>query len=241
MITPSYYEYRIKAGESLSLIIAKFYGIGPRSHQYKKCIDGIMAINPHIKNPNMIKAGAILRLMPDLSSKVVVGSQSSSMANRTSNIPPLLKRSSAASPAYGGDLILDSVAPEDEANFHLLSYLAARSENPLLGANALSGMFSDIVGNGVEASLRQVNELYADYKAGKYTKGQYDYRRKLLLNKLKLQVGPLDNLLFGNSVNSAVRIARGGGIPATQHIAKHTSSIKNWPPSERTVAMCWRA
>ena len=34
MNTPNYYEYRIKSGESLSLIIAKFYGIGPRSMQY---------------------------------------------------------------------------------------------------------------------------------------------------------------------------------------------------------------
>lgn len=28
---PVYFEYRVKAGDSLSLIMAKFYGVGPRS------------------------------------------------------------------------------------------------------------------------------------------------------------------------------------------------------------------
>lgn len=64
MSTPHYYEYRIKPGENLSLIIVRFYNIGPRSASYRKCIENILVLNPHIKNPNMIHAGAILRLMP---------------------------------------------------------------------------------------------------------------------------------------------------------------------------------
>jgi hypothetical protein len=72
-----------------------------------------------------------------------------------------------------------------------------------------------------------VSDLYAELKSGTISKNQYNYRRKLALDQLKKNIGPMEKLLFGNrSTHQSVRIARGGGIPATAHIAKYASKLK---------------
>ena len=50
-ILATYFEYRVKAGDSLSLIMAKFYGVGPRSPQYAPYLKQIQALNPLLKIP----------------------------------------------------------------------------------------------------------------------------------------------------------------------------------------------
>lgn len=97
--------------------------------------------------------------------------------NRQPVIPELLKRpaASTSSPSF----LLDGVSKEDEINFHLLSLLAAKFEMPLLGANVATGMMTGLVNNRVTSLLPEINNLYVEYKNGKLTKGQYDYRRKL--------------------------------------------------------------
>ena len=41
-----YFEYRIKSGDSLSMIMARFYGVGPRSSGYNRHLNQILALNP---------------------------------------------------------------------------------------------------------------------------------------------------------------------------------------------------
>lgn len=41
-----HFEYRVKAGDSLSMIIARFYGVGPRSPGYSKTLTQILLLNP---------------------------------------------------------------------------------------------------------------------------------------------------------------------------------------------------
>lgn len=218
-----YYEYRIKPGENLSLIIVRFYNIGPSSPNYRKCIENILLLNPHIKNPNSIRAGSVLRLMPTPLAELKL----TSSVSKGISIPPLLKRPDQLSPDFElSAFILNNVNKENEANFHLLSNLAMRSEFPLLGVSAAAAMYSGIVHPRIVQSLNQINDIYLDYKRGNISKGQYDYRRKLLINEIKHRVGPLDNFLFGNKVNQAIRIARGGGVPATYHITQNADKLK---------------
>lgn len=139
----------------------------------------------------------------------------------------MLKRPDQISSGVASDpFILDGVNKEDEVNFHLLANLAMRSEFPLLGVSAASAMYSGIVHPRIVQSLNQINDAYLDYKRGNITKGQYDYRRRLLVNEIKHRVGPLDSFLFGNKANQAIRIARGGGVPATHHITQNADKLK---------------
>src|SRR5690625_5878831 len=57
-----YYEYRVRGGDSLSNIIVQFFGVGPKSPGYTKHLNHIRSLNPHIKDPNSIRAGSLLRL-----------------------------------------------------------------------------------------------------------------------------------------------------------------------------------
>lgn len=46
-----FFEYRIKAGDSLSMIMAKFYGVGPRSPNYNAYLQQILSLNPPYQRP----------------------------------------------------------------------------------------------------------------------------------------------------------------------------------------------
>ena len=186
-------------------------------------MQNILAINPHISNPNLIREGSILRLLPTPLSAI----EKPIVINRQPVIPKLLRRpSESAIAADTPEFLLDGVNKEDEINFHLLSLLAAKSEMPLLGANAVTGMMTGLLNSRVTGLLPEINNLYIEYKSGKLTKGQYDYRRKLKIQELKAALGPVDKFLFGTSTNNAIRIARSGGVPATSHITKHADHLK---------------
>ncbi|SDU15387.1 LysM domain-containing protein [Halopseudomonas salegens] len=57
------FEYRIKPGESLSMIMGRFYGVGASGPDYNRYLHQILSLNPHIQAPDVIPAGSILRLM----------------------------------------------------------------------------------------------------------------------------------------------------------------------------------
>lgn len=50
-LIPEYFEYRIKAGDSLSMIMAKFYGVGPRSPSYNKILNQILVPQSPYQRP----------------------------------------------------------------------------------------------------------------------------------------------------------------------------------------------
>lgn len=54
-----YYEYRVRGDDSLSNIIVQFFGLGPQNADYAKHVDHIRSLNPHIKDPNSIRAGSL--------------------------------------------------------------------------------------------------------------------------------------------------------------------------------------
>lgn len=58
-----YLEYRIKPGDNLSVLIGRFYGPRFQSAAYTAQLEQILALNPHIRNPDVIHAGTTLRLM----------------------------------------------------------------------------------------------------------------------------------------------------------------------------------
>jgi hypothetical protein len=114
----------------------------------------------------------------------------------------------------------------DQNNFWALSWLEHNSNFLTVPGSIAFGASSNLMSPGNVGLIDEVSDLYAQYKIGKLSKSQYSYQRKVLLDRLKNNIGPIEKLLFGNkTTHESIRIARSGGVPATAHIAKHAARI----------------
>lgn len=221
-----HFEYRVKAGDSLSMIIARFYGVGPRSPGYSKILTQILLLNPHIKDPGLIRTGSLLRLQTSTTSAP------SPAPNHSPFHPvsgPYMLPSASTPPmnASPPSFVLDSIPTQDELDFWMLSWLAERSNYLVIPGSITLGTQGNLLSPGNVSLIEQIDNLYAQYKSGEITKGRYDYRRRLLLDQFRNNIGPLERWLFGSQTpHQAIRIARGGGVPANQNITRHADRLK---------------
>lgn len=128
---------------------------------------------------------------------------------------------------HPGSQALNDIPPQDELNFWMLSWLAENSNYLVIPGSIATGAFSNLLSPGNIGLIEEVGDLYGRYKSGALSKGQYDYQRALRLNRLKQNIGPLERTLFGNQTpREAIRIARGGGVPATHNITSNANRLK---------------
>ncbi len=74
--------------------------------------------------------------------------------------------------------------------------------------------------------LQEIVENYETYKAGRKTKGQYDYQRQKLMSRLSSNLGPTNLLLNGGQPPSEVlRISRTKGSIPTQPIERQLNKM----------------
>jgi hypothetical protein len=107
-----------------------------------------------------------------------------------------------------------------------LSWLEHNSKALTIPGSIAVGATSNLFSPGNQSLVTEVSDLYAQYKAGEITKGQYDYRRKVALDRLRNNLGSAEKWLFGKkTTHESIRIARRGGVPATAHITKHADWI----------------
>lgn len=215
------FEYRVKQNDNLSLIISKLYGVGPRSADYTKRLDQILLLNPHIKHPDLIQAGSLLRL----TAATAQPEQLSCPRPITTLFP---EAPATAVPTIElQDFVLQDIPVQDEHNFWMLSWLAQNSNYLTVPGSVATGAFSNLLSPGNIHLINNNSDLYAQYKIGGISKGQYDYRRRQNLNQLRSNIGPLERILFGNQTpQEAIRIARSGGVPATHNITQHADRLK---------------
>lgn len=229
---PEYFEYRIKAGDSLSLLMAKFYGVGPRSPNYNKFLNQILSLNPHVKDPSLIRAGSLLRLMAVPAATPAPTAAPLSTFNLPQQQPftnPFIMPSASMCPAeYGPEsFALNDVPAQDELDFWMLSWLAQNSNYFVIPGSIAAGSQGNLLSPANVGLIEQISDLYARYKSGAISKNQYDYQRRLLLDRFKNNIGPFERWLFGNkNSHEAIRIARGGGVPATKNIADQAARLK---------------
>lgn len=206
--TPQYFEYSIQPGDTLSGIMTKMYGTAPGDSRFSKSREYLLSINPQIKDPNLIRAGDVLRLGEYPWSKAA-------------HQQPAIK-SGPTTPR----LIIDPVPQQDREAFWALSWLEHNSQALTIPGSIALGGTSNLFSPGNQSLVTDVGDLYGQYKKGELTKGQYDYRRKLALDRLRNNLGNSEKWLFGRkTTHESVRIARRGGVPATAHIAKHADRI----------------
>jgi len=124
---PNYFEYRVKAGDSLSMIMAKLYGVGPRSPNYNTFLKQILSLNPHVKDPSLIRAGSLLRLMA-IPAPVSAPSVAPSSPPQLFTNPFILPSASMCPVEFGPqNFALNNVPAQGEADFWMLSWLAENS------------------------------------------------------------------------------------------------------------------
>jgi len=206
----TYFEYHVKSGDSLSAIMLKMFGYAPRDSRYAGALAHVMSLNPQIKDPNRIVAGDMLRLGVIPQEKMVA------------------KPSPIITPPKAPTFITKNVAKEDLDNYWALSWLEQNANFLTIPGSVAAGATGNLMSPANISLLKEVGDLYAEYKNGKITKGQYDYRRASVLNRFKSNVGPVEKILFGNkTTHQSIRIAKGGGLPATAHIARHSGRLNN--------------
>ncbi|CAE6931857.1 hypothetical protein ACOMICROBIO_FLGHMIGD_03519 [Vibrio sp. B1FLJ16] len=205
----------------------------------------IMTLNKHISDPNRIKAGDIIWLTSLPSSTKSTSQQSKSNRNTSppksiarSTTYPAPKPSSSVANKYQvlppkilnhnqpPKSISTQVAPQHADMFWALAWLENNANMITIPGGTLVGATGNLMSKGNIKLIEDINDLYASYKNGNISKGQYDGRRKKYLDLLKKNIGPMEKLLFGNkTTHQSIRIARKGGLPANAHIAKHAEKL----------------
>ena len=196
-IEPLYYEYAAQPGDTLLSIIHRFYGASPPMIHYGEQRRFLLQLNPHIDNPDRLWPGTIVRLADCRTFAPSVG------RHFVSAIPDAVHRQ----------------------QFWVMAW--AEHGGLLAGAGGVAtGAASNLLNAGNTQLLRQIGDEYAEYRAGRMTKGQYDHRRRVLIGQFRQNVGPVERWLFrGLPTPQAIRIARGGGVPYDHRIQHHTGRL----------------
>ncbi|VAW49526.1 hypothetical protein MNBD_GAMMA04-1068, partial [hydrothermal vent metagenome] len=221
-----YYEYKLKNGDTLSTLIHKMFGVAPSSSRYPKVMAHLLALNPQISNPDQIRAGTLLRLaeLPAQSQQPFIAQMRPSRRPlRQSPIARLKKPIKDSFPSF----ISESVSTANWQDYWLAASLAENSNYLTIPGSVALGASANLLNQGNVNLIHQVDDLYAQYKKGEITKGQYDGRRKKALDLLKQRIGPVEKLLFGKKTTSqSLRITRAGGVPSTENIRRQAAKIK---------------
>ncbi len=178
--------YQVSPGDNLSRIIQRYYGnISPQKQ--KSLIQQIMLDNPNIKQAHLIYSGQQLQL----------------------NVPSLYAPYPAPvitevdSPTL--KTLSDNLEQAPPAEKKLQSALAPI----LLGSGATGMTLIKQTFSSNTPLLSEIADNYNAYKADNISKGQYDYRRKKMIQQLNTKLGPLQRLLNGHQpLGEVLRISR---------------------------------
>lgn len=212
---PQYYTYLVQSGDSLSGILEKLYAIPPQNTARREAaLSHIMALNPKIKNRNLIHPGQQIRLS----------------ALSLADMDKLCKVPQKTAPVEAVALPqtpMPITADERDA-YWAMAWFEHNSQWLTAPGSVALGAGGNLFGPANNAMISQIEQLYNSYKAGQLTKGQYSYRRSQLLKEFARRVGPVEKLLFGGKTTpETIRIARAGGVPATANITRHSARLNN--------------
>lgn len=211
--------YEVVAGDTLNHIIREYYGIAPGGPRYTMALAHVRYFNPTLTDPNLIKTGQLLRLPPieeteDAQPYCSPGDPTFSQED----YGPTLQRILSTGALAQMKAQIPTTQPERDL-FFLLAWLHQNYDYLSIGAGSGLGTWGNVVSDANRAIIADVTSLYESYKAGRLTKGQYDFRRRQALNKFAKLVGPFEKWLFkGQTTQEAIRISRTKALPATAKI-----------------------
>ncbi len=212
--------YPIKRGDTLSRIIYEYYKAVPNTLHYRVVEASILEFNQHIKHPDKIYVGNVLRLMPipnpnGLAGRCLAPEEYYQLASRVPTRHRLEPMHNDRSARIRD--IMPSLQPEQEA-FELLS--ALENNHGLITAAVGGGVnaFGNLVGQGNSEVIREITQIYDDYREGKMTQNQYNYRRQKVIKDLAHRMGPIFR-------REKLYIDRRKGVIPTARIERHASRI----------------
>ena len=235
------YQYTIRRGETLNGIIHKLYGIHPADKRFPAAKAFLLSLNPQISNPNRIFSGHIIRVDEFPPRQVITQSVKPQPVSSPSAL--LMAEKSTAGMCRGaplpqwqsgpqlrpssGPIRAIETKPQDQEALWALSWLEHNANLLTIPGAVLMGSLGHLNNAGNTQLITGIIDSYADLHNDKLTRGQYDYRRAKNIKLLQQRIGPMESLLFGrNTAPQALRIARGGAIPATSHLTRHADKMK---------------
>ncbi len=191
-----HYEYRVRPGDTLSGIIYATYGWTSHNQPvtYRETLRGLLAMNPHIADPDRIRVGDMLRL-PDSPNSVTL-------------------RNSAKTILHGQGFVSDLPDSEREQVI-ALARLAENTGWLTIPGSIAAGTASNLLSHGDRQLLEDIGDLYAEYKSGRISKSRYQAQRVAKIAEFRRNIGPFEKLFFPRK--GAVTAMRGNRwlLPST--------------------------
>lgn len=200
--------YPIGKGDTLSRIAAEQYNAHGQANQ--ETIKQILALNPQIKSPDMIYAGHMLLLQFPLTDGFQAGFGLNDLieAQQKWNSKPRAEQA---------DLAQTSRA--------VMAIDAAKTVVQVGGTTA--SQVSSILSTNKQHYYNAALE-YVRYKRGLIEKSRYDDLRRVHLQKLQHNMGPLEKPVFGNkTVFKTFRMAPGRSADPVAPYLKQIDNLEN--------------
>ena len=201
--------YHVRPGDSLSRIISNYYGsVSPQKQQ--AIIAQIQKDNPKVTNPHQIVPNQLLLIdIPPQYCAVRFEERLIQPLNISKNqLKPLQQQWNKAAP----------VTQER---------LATLTPLMLTASQATMGTFKTVLASNTQ-HLQTIINSYEAKKAGKLSKGQYDYARQQAIKRFETNLGPVRYLLNRHqSQRQVLRISRKKGRSPTGNISQQIQRIGN--------------
>lgn len=210
---PSHFDYllyRVKPNDTLTKILTRYHPTAT-AQELQELLATVQANNPAILDPNRIYIDQLIQIpVPQLYCPAPLPENPliSILSSEEDWFPELQARWQAGN--------------QDDKD--LISSLLPVF---LLGTGSAKLSLLDNTFSTNTPLMRALVENYEDYKAGSKSKGQYDYQRRKLLDKLTSNLGPTNFVLNGTSQpREVLRISRIKGESPTQPIQAQVRKMK---------------
>ena len=201
--------YHVRAGDSLSRIISNYYG-SVSLQKRQAIVAQIQNDNPKVTNPHQI--------MPNQLLLIDIPPQYCAAHFEERLIQPLNISKKQLKPLQQQ---WNKAAPTEQQRLATLTPL-------MLGASqATMGTLKSVLASNTQ-HLQTLIKNYEAKKAGKLSKGQYDYARQQAIKKFEAKLGPVRHLLNRNqSLRQVLRISRKKGRTPTGNISQQVQRMSN--------------
>ncbi len=212
--------YIVQKGDTLSQIIYNHYKVAPNTLHYRVAEASVLEFNHHIKDPNIIRASDVIRLMP--LPDIYSAGQCLAPKNYDNAKFKTVVTNHRLEPMRSDRTvrIRDTIPKYKDEQDAFLLLSALEQNHGIIAASVGAGVnaFGNLVGQGNDTLIKDMAAIYDDFKAGKMTENQYNYRRQKVVKELAHRMGPLFN-------SNSIHIDQRKGMVPTGRIDRYSKNL----------------